>query len=111
MGIPPFRSIASSEEVMMARFRELEYEIRHAVGRAADSEHRLSLVEAELTRFRDIEHTAAEALARCAAVEARLAVAERLATPSQLINKPAIGVSQDGNPLGGRECSSNLLRE
>ena len=111
MGIPPFRSIASSEEVMMARFRELEYEIRHAVDRAADSEHRLSLVEAELTRFRDIEHTAAEALARCAAVEARLAVAERLATPSQLINKPAIGVSQDGNPLGGRECSSNLLRE
>jgi hypothetical protein len=95
----------------MARFRELEHELRQAVDRLAESEHRLSLVETELTRFRDIEYTAAEAMSRCAAVETRLALTERLTTPSNYMTQPTSGIPQGGDPFGGHEVSSNLPRE
>ena len=111
LGFPPRRSVASSEEVIMARFRELEHELRQAVDRLAESEHRLSLVEAEFTRFRDIEHTAAEAMTRCAAVETRLALAERLTTPSNYMKNPTSGIPAERNPFGGQEYISNLPRE
>jgi hypothetical protein len=38
----------------MARFRELEHELRQAVDRLSELEHRYSLVETDITRFRDI---------------------------------------------------------
>jgi hypothetical protein len=111
LGLPPRRSVASSEEFIMSRYRELEPELRQAADRLAELEHRLSLVETELTRFRDIEYTAAEAMSRCAAVETRLALAERLTTPINYMTKPTSGVPQYGNPFGGQEYSSNLPRE
>jgi hypothetical protein len=111
LGFPRRRSVSSSEEVIMAQFRELEHELRQAVDRLAESEHRLSLIETELTRFRDIEYTAAEPMARCAAVETRLALRERLTTPSNYMTKPTSGVPQGGDPFGGHDFSSNLARE
>jgi hypothetical protein len=105
------QSIAASEEVIMARFRELEHELRQAVSRLADSEHRLSVIEAESTRFRNFEYTVAEALSRCAAVETRLAASERLVKSSYHMTNPALGITQDGIPRGDQEYSSNLPKE
>jgi hypothetical protein len=36
LGFPPRRYVASSEEVIMARFRELEHELRQAFDRLAE---------------------------------------------------------------------------
>jgi hypothetical protein len=109
--IPLRQTVASSEEVIMARFRELEYDLRQALDRLADSENRLSLAQVEATRLRDIEHTAVEALSRVVAVEARLAASERFLLPSSSVEKPLIRVSRMESPVVGHDTSSNLPRE
>jgi hypothetical protein len=106
--LPLRQAVVSSEEVFMARFRELEYDLRQALDRLADSENRLSLVQVEATRLRDIEQTAVEALSRVVAVEARLAASERFPLPNYSVEKPLVRASRVGSPIVGHDIFSNL---
>jgi hypothetical protein len=109
---PMSRSITYPMKDVMARLRELEHGLDQAHQRLDDAERRLSLAEAVTTRFRETEQATLTALSRCAALEARLPVFAVPPVSSSYATQTAVADALDrGDPPGGQEMFSNLLRE
>jgi hypothetical protein len=93
--------IATHEEVLQAKVRELDHVLREALDRLADADHRISHLEAESTRFRDTV---------LPVMEDRIAATERL-TLTRLVNKESLAATKIGNPLRGKVSDTNHPRE
>jgi hypothetical protein len=93
--------IASPEEVLQAKVRELDHVLLEALDRLADADQRITQLEAEATSFRDNV---------LPVMEKRIATIERL-TVTSFVNQESLAATQSGVPLSGKVSDTNFPRE
>jgi hypothetical protein len=93
--------VATPEEGLRAKVRELDHVLRKALDRLADLDQRITHLEAESTSFRD---TVLQVM------ESGIAATERLIV-ARLVNQDSLADTQIAVRLSGKASNTNLPRE